>query len=310
MPYLAANFVGSPGAARMQTMEFHAEEQVAGPTTKGDVSTPTTITGKKPSQPKRIKRPMNAFMVWSSVERKKLAEKQPRLHNTELSKQLGRMWKAMTELEKLPFRKEADKLKSKLMEEHPDYKYKPKRKKIAANNCNTLWGNMKVHHVKSTTNQPNSDTRAITTTSTSCSSLGLFPPQSMPRTVWNGHVYPAHNSVYYSAKKCMHPSCGSTIHTHHTPIEVHLSLNTYTTNGYKPGETSSGVIQSLNTVGITPTLTDADKIYKKYIKKESNLDSEFFHFPLETPPCSPHTAPHSALSYPMDDQESAGCESI
>lgn len=90
---------------------------------------------------KKIKRPMNAFMVWSSVERKKLAEKEPRLHNTELSKRLGHMWKKMTEREKLPFRKEADKLKLKLLEEHPDYKYKPRRRKLK---CST-WGNMKVH---------------------------------------------------------------------------------------------------------------------------------------------------------------------
>ena len=96
-------------------------------------------SSKLPS--KKIKRPMNAFMVWSSVERKKLAEKEPRLHNTELSKRLGHMWKKMTEREKLPFKKEADKLKLKLMEEHPDYKYKPRRRKLKC----TTWGNMKVH---------------------------------------------------------------------------------------------------------------------------------------------------------------------
>lgn len=73
---------------------------------------------------------MNAFMVWSSVERKKLAEKEPRLHNTELSKRLGQMWKIMTENEKLPFRKEAEKLKAKLMQEHPNYKYRPRRRKF------------------------------------------------------------------------------------------------------------------------------------------------------------------------------------
>lgn len=78
----------------------------------------------------KIKRPMNAFMVWSSHERKRLAEKEPSLHNTELSKRLGEIWKAMPESEKTPFRQEALKLKQKLMEEHPDYKYRPRRRKL------------------------------------------------------------------------------------------------------------------------------------------------------------------------------------
>ena len=77
----------------------------------------------------RIKRPMNSFMVWSSLERKLLAEQEPQLHSTEVSMQLGEMWKAMNEEEKKPFREEAERLKAKLLEEHPDYKYRPRRRK-------------------------------------------------------------------------------------------------------------------------------------------------------------------------------------
>lgn len=85
-----------------------------------------TQTKKHPVN--HVKRPMNAFMVWSQLERRKIVAVNPDKHNAEISKELGRRWKSLTETERQPFIDDAERLRQLHLKEYPDYKYKPRKK--------------------------------------------------------------------------------------------------------------------------------------------------------------------------------------
>ena len=71
---------------------------------------------------------MNAFMVFSHYQRKKIVETEPDIHNAEISKRLGRQWKEMSDMQKIPYIRESEKLRELHLKEYPGYKYQPKKK--------------------------------------------------------------------------------------------------------------------------------------------------------------------------------------
>jgi hypothetical protein len=109
----------------MLTMDEATMIMQVDPTSKTPYSDATQTRKHKKNH---VKRPMNAFMRWSQLERRKIIELNPDAHNAEISKNLGKKWRTLADEEKQPFIDEAENLRQLHLKEYPDYKYKPKKK--------------------------------------------------------------------------------------------------------------------------------------------------------------------------------------
>ncbi|CAN8028473.1 unnamed protein product, partial [Ixodes persulcatus] len=75
-----------------------------------------------------IKRPLNAFMLWSRLQRRKFVHANPGMHHPEVSKLLGVVWRQLPMTAKRPYIVEAGRLSSHHAEQHPTYRYKNRRR--------------------------------------------------------------------------------------------------------------------------------------------------------------------------------------
>ena len=79
------------------------------------VSTSLAIS---PVKNRRPSKPMNSFMVFAQEYRPIIAQNNRAMPNAEVSKQLGRAWRSLSEQEKEPYRKKAEELKQEFDEKN------------------------------------------------------------------------------------------------------------------------------------------------------------------------------------------------
>ncbi|KAJ7372809.1 HMG box-containing protein 1 [Desmophyllum pertusum] len=94
-----------------------------------EISTRPLQNGNTKTHVNHVKRPMNAFFLFSKQNRKDFQEMYPKKDNRDISVVLGKKWKKMSQKKKKPYKEHAKELMRRTRESHPDFKYFTKRRR-------------------------------------------------------------------------------------------------------------------------------------------------------------------------------------
>jgi hypothetical protein len=84
-----------------------------------------------------IKRPPNCFMIWSSEMRTRIIKKNSITKNAKISVVLGELWNNMSDIDKMKYVDEANKIKLEHKIKYPNCVYQPRRKRKHNNSNNS-----------------------------------------------------------------------------------------------------------------------------------------------------------------------------
>ena len=160
----------------------------------------------------KVKRPMNAFMIWARLYRSTIAKRYPNANNAEISVKLGEIWNDLSTEQQRPYFDEASRLKEKHRTEHPNWVYQPRPSKrrltfMTGNSPGSGMqynnGSLGYHHVHS----PPSDGSCISLSPQSMRERGnssfCYPPRNLKEALNMAHSHripPGMNRMNESSK--------------------------------------------------------------------------------------------------------------
>lgn len=136
---------------------------------------------------------MNAYMIWARINRPVLSKANPNTKFALISAMLGEEWSKLTEAQKEPYYEEAERIKRKHTQEHPDWEFRPdiKHRKTSSP--------VYVAIPTPSRDSPAASTNSMPQNSSSCSEVAPQPsqPTSQPGAVY----YILHRVIPLSTNK-------------------------------------------------------------------------------------------------------------